>query len=110
MKYFGSVPGTRISFALSVLLNIDFISKTKHFLRVFSKSILFVKLKLNFNLQSTFLFLFFSSIDSVSVTDLLVLFAQYIYYSPSYPKTALTMQTGKYLFLIYAKVYIIIMR
>ncbi|KFU90712.1 Protein broad-minded, partial [Chaetura pelagica] len=34
--------------------------------------------------------------DSVSVTDLLVLFTQLIYYSPSYPKTALAAHTDSY--------------
>ncbi|KFV83034.1 Protein broad-minded, partial [Struthio camelus australis] len=34
--------------------------------------------------------------DCVSLTDLLVLFAQLIYYSPSYPKTALTVHTDNY--------------
>ncbi|XP_063185770.1 protein broad-minded isoform X2 [Chroicocephalus ridibundus] len=34
--------------------------------------------------------------DSVSITDLLVLFTQLIYYSPRYPKTALTMHTDSY--------------
>ncbi|XP_010123351.1 PREDICTED: protein broad-minded [Chlamydotis macqueenii] len=34
--------------------------------------------------------------DSVSITDLLVLFTQLIYYSPSYPKTALTEHTDNY--------------
>ncbi|KAM6405295.1 protein broad-minded isoform 2-T2 [Pluvialis apricaria] len=34
--------------------------------------------------------------DSVSVTDLLVLFTQLIYYSPSYPKTALATCTDNY--------------
>ncbi|XP_010129410.1 PREDICTED: protein broad-minded, partial [Buceros rhinoceros silvestris] len=34
--------------------------------------------------------------DSVSITDLLVLFIQFIYYSPSYPKTALAVQTDNY--------------
>ncbi|KFZ47705.1 Protein broad-minded, partial [Antrostomus carolinensis] len=34
--------------------------------------------------------------DSVSVTDLLVLFTQLIYYSPSYPKTALSTHTDNY--------------
>ncbi|NXA47081.1 BROMI protein, partial [Nothocercus julius] len=34
--------------------------------------------------------------DRVSLTDLLVLFTQLIYYSPSYPKTALSGQTDNY--------------
>ncbi|KFP88784.1 Protein broad-minded, partial [Acanthisitta chloris] len=34
--------------------------------------------------------------DSVSVTDMLVLFIQLIYYSPSYPKPALAAHTGSY--------------
>ncbi|KFP98239.1 Protein broad-minded, partial [Leptosomus discolor] len=34
--------------------------------------------------------------DSVSITDLLVLFTQLIYYSPSYPKTALAAHTDNY--------------
>uniref|UniRef100_A0A8D0KW78 Protein broad-minded n=1 Tax=Strix occidentalis caurina TaxID=311401 RepID=A0A8D0KW78_STROC len=34
--------------------------------------------------------------DSVSITDLLVLFIQLIYYSPSYPKTALAAHTDNY--------------
>uniref|UniRef100_A0A8C3TNW0 Protein broad-minded n=1 Tax=Catharus ustulatus TaxID=91951 RepID=A0A8C3TNW0_CATUS len=34
--------------------------------------------------------------DSVSITDVLVLFAQLIYYSPSYPKTALVADTDNY--------------
>ncbi|KFQ93711.1 Protein broad-minded, partial [Nipponia nippon] len=34
--------------------------------------------------------------DSVSITDLLVLFTQLIYYSPSYPKTALAVHTDNY--------------
>ncbi|XP_039916247.1 protein broad-minded isoform X4 [Hirundo rustica] len=34
--------------------------------------------------------------DSVSITDVLVLFAQLIYYSPSYPKTALAEHTDNY--------------
>ncbi|XP_064505724.1 protein broad-minded isoform X3 [Pseudopipra pipra] len=34
--------------------------------------------------------------DSVSITDMLVLFTQLIYYSPSYPKTALTAHTDSY--------------
>ncbi|NWX51915.1 BROMI protein, partial [Steatornis caripensis] len=34
--------------------------------------------------------------DSVSITDLLVLFTQLIYYSPSYPKTALAAHTENY--------------
>ncbi|KAI1240982.1 hypothetical protein IHE44_0009438 [Lamprotornis superbus] len=34
--------------------------------------------------------------DSVSITDVVVLFAQLIYYSPSYPKTALVADTDNY--------------
>ncbi|XP_013814533.1 protein broad-minded isoform X3 [Apteryx mantelli] len=34
--------------------------------------------------------------DRISLTDLLVLFTQLIYYSPSYPKTALTVHTDNY--------------
>ncbi|NXJ47900.1 BROMI protein, partial [Spizaetus tyrannus] len=34
--------------------------------------------------------------DGVSITDLLVLFTQLIYYSPSYPKTALAVHTDNY--------------
>ncbi|NXT00180.1 BROMI protein, partial [Jacana jacana] len=34
--------------------------------------------------------------DSVSITDVLVLFTQLIYYSPVYPKTALTTHTDNY--------------
>ncbi|XP_009287454.1 PREDICTED: protein broad-minded [Aptenodytes forsteri] len=34
--------------------------------------------------------------DSVSITELLVLFTQLIYYSPSYPKTALAVHTDNY--------------
>ncbi|KAL2306519.1 hypothetical protein Nmel_004447 [Mimus melanotis] len=34
--------------------------------------------------------------DSVSITDVLVLFAQLIYYSPSYPNTALVADTDNY--------------
>ncbi|NXC08592.1 BROMI protein, partial [Orthonyx spaldingii] len=34
--------------------------------------------------------------DSVSITDVLVLFTQLIYYSPSYPKTALAAHTENY--------------
>lgn len=84
---------------------VDFLNKAKHCSHVFAKSILFVKLNLHFNLQSTFLFFFFFFLDSVSITELLVLFTQLIYYSPSYPKTALAAHTGKCLFLIYANIY-----
>ncbi|XP_064364999.1 protein broad-minded isoform X3 [Dromaius novaehollandiae] len=34
--------------------------------------------------------------DRVSLSDLLILFTELIYYSPSYPKTALTVQTDNY--------------
>lgn len=104
MKYLSGILRTCMSFALSLVHNLFPLYSKALFTYIYKIHFLFGKLNLVFNLQSTFLLFFL--IDSVSITDVLVLFAQLIYCSPSYPKTALAAHTGKFFFSLYANVFI----
>lgn len=97
-----------MSFALSLVHNLFPLYSKALFTYIYKIHFLFGKLNLVFNLQSTFLLFFL--IDSVSITDVLVLFAQLIYCSPSYPKTALAAHTGKCFFFPYTLMYLFTVR